>query len=206
MKTLYPWHQLAWDISFAGCPALNLDEFKQKIADEFNRDIQLGRTPCWTEAGEPIRGGVPFENQRRRVPHITVESANAWLKENQYLETWEPVVAPPIQRPTKLDESTLATPAELIDAFEKWGLKRDWFKDLNSRKWLLNARKKIGKGQRRRSIQPLFCPHEVMQGLMHRVRNPKRLSVETGWRTLEHKFPSVYNKYHFNDPRDRQGD
>jgi hypothetical protein len=152
----------------------NLDKFKQKIADDFNRDIQLGRTPCWTEDGEPIRGGVPFENQRRKVPHITVLSGNDWLKENQYLETWEPVIPPPIQQPAKLDESTRATPAELIDAFEKWGLKRDWFKDLNSRKWLLDARKKIGKGQRRRSIQPLFCPHEVMQGLVHRVRNPKR--------------------------------
>ncbi|MDR7375412.1 hypothetical protein J2X19_000070 [Rhodoferax ferrireducens] len=102
-----------------------------------------------------------------------------------------------------LDYSLLATPAELLDAFGKWGMQAAWFSDLNSRKWLHDSRRRTGQGQRGHTIEPLFCPFEVMNGLIRKVRKEKRLQPDTAWRTLEHKFPKVYATFENHDPRDR---
>jgi hypothetical protein len=106
----------------------------------------------------------------------------------------------------ELDYSLLATPAELLDAFGKWGMDAAWFDDLNSRQWLLDARRRKGQGQRGHVIEPLFCPFAVMNGLIGKVRKAKRLQPDTAWRTLEHKFPKVHATFESHDPRDRTGD
>jgi len=100
----------------------------------------------------------------------------------------------------------LASPVELLDAFKAWGLRKEWFAELQSHKWLLDARKKVGRGQRGHGIEPLFCPYLVMCGLMHKVRKAKRLQPDTAWRVLKHKFPRVYSEFESHDPRERTGD
>lgn len=100
----------------------------------------------------------------------------------------------------------LASPAELLDAFNAWGLRKEWFAELHSHQWLLDARKKVGRGQRGHRIEPLFCPYLVMSGLMHKVRKAKRLQPDTAWRVLEHKFPRVFSEFESHDPRERTGD
>lgn len=107
---------------------------------------------------------------------------------------------------TELDFSLLATPAELLDAFGKWGMEAAWFDDLNSRQWLLGARRKKGQGQRGQIVEPLFCPYAVMNGLIEKVRKARRLKPDTAWRTLAHKFPRVYAEFAEYDPRDLTGD
>lgn len=103
-----------------------------------------------------------------------------------------------------LDYAGLATPDELVAAFGGFGLKRSWFNDLKSRQWLLGAGKVLGQGQRGRRREPLFCPLEVMIGLVEKSRK-SRLSVNAGWRILEHKFPAVYAANSVGDPRDPPG-
>ena len=105
-----------------------------------------------------------------------------------------------------IDYSLLATPSQLLDAFERWGMEAAWFDDLNSRKWLKEARRKKGQGQRGLVIEPLFCPFKVMTGMIEKVRRVNRLNPDTAWRTLEHKFPKVYDTFEIHDPRERTGD
>lgn len=101
--------------------------------------------------------------------------------------------------------SLLASPAELLDAFNVWGLKEQWFADLHSHEWLLDARKIVGRGQRGHGLKPLFCPYLVMLGMVHKVRKAKRLPPDTAWRILERKFPKVHSEFECHDPRDRTG-
>ena len=106
----------------------------------------------------------------------------------------------------ELDYSLLATPEQLVDAFGKWGMQVAWFDDLNSRKWLLNARRVKGQGQKGQTFPPMYCPFAVMNGLIEKVRKKNRLSPDAAWRTLEHKFPKVHVAFEQHDPRDRTGD
>lgn len=108
--------------------------------------------------------------------------------------------------PDELDYSLLATPAELIDAYGKWGLKIEWFDDLNSRKWLAEARRQKGQGTQGQVRKPLFCPYAVMTGLVEKVRKENRIRPDTAWRTLEHKFPRVHAAFADYDTRERTGD
>jgi hypothetical protein len=103
-----------------------------------------------------------------------------------------------------LDVSLLADPDELCTAFASFGLKRAWFDDLNSRNWLRTARKVVGQGQRGRRRPPLFCPFEVMIGLVTKSRK-RRLSEATGWRLLKAHFPKVYAAHSAGDPCDLPG-
>lgn len=104
------------------------------------------------------------------------------------------------------DYSLLATREQLLDAFEKWKLKPAWFDELDSHKWLLDARRIKGQGQRGNIVEPMFCPFAVMNGLIESVRKNTRLKPDTAWRVLEHKFPKVYAKHDGYDLRERTGD
>jgi len=88
MEHLYPWHKLASDLALAY--ALTEDNQLQ-IATELNKAIQTSNVQCWQENGDPIRGAVPFDQIRRRAPHLTVAEGNAWLKRNGYLQEWVPL-------------------------------------------------------------------------------------------------------------------
>lgn len=134
---------------------------------------------------------------------------DAWLvavdSRHRFPQATRPQAATPVPV-GGLDYSLLATPDELLDAFGKWGMDIAWFDDLNSRKWLFDARRKKGQGQKGQVLKPLFCPFAVMNGLIGKVRKNKRLQPDTAWRTLEHKFPRVYSTFESHDPRDRTGD
>lgn len=145
---------------------------------------------------------------------VTVDDVNEWLESKRVPYRWklktQPQAAPVLTAGAlggvETDYSLLATPAALLDAFRQWGMKPAWFADLNSRKWLLDARKEKGQGQRGHVLEPLFCPYLVMDGLLNKVRKVNRLKPDAAWRTLEHKFPKVYTAFESHDPRDRTGD
>ena len=91
-----------------------------------------------------------------------------------------------------LDFDLLATRAQLLTAFEIWGLKPSWFNELNSHLWLKAARRFKGQGQRGHVVEPLFCPLAVMGGLVTSIRGRKTpMSPEKGWDILDHHFPNV---------------
>ena len=102
----------------------------------------------------------------------------------------------------------LATRQQILDAFGNWGFKKDWFNNLNDRRWLQTARKQRGQSQRGQVVEPLFCPFEVMQGLVKWTRpknGAQRMSEGKGWQVLEHKFPDAYARFSIGDQRERTG-
>jgi hypothetical protein len=148
---------------------------------------------------------------------VSLDEATQWLKskgidinlDGLMAELGDGNTAPEQEATTpasELDYSLLATRSQLLDAFQRWGMKAAWFDDLNSRTWLLDARRQKGQGQRGHVIDPLFCPYLVMLGLIGKVRKANRLPPGTAWRTLEHKFPKVYAAFEDHDPRDPTGD
>ena len=93
MENLYPWYQVAWDLSIDGGmdPDTHIS-FKNQIAEEINRDIQIGKIKCWNANGDPLRGGIPLAKQRISVPHLTTKETNEWLDRNGYLVQWAPSI------------------------------------------------------------------------------------------------------------------
>lgn len=102
------------------------------------------------------------------------------------------------------DWALLATRDVLVQAFGAFGLKREWFADLNSRRWLHDARKVKGQGQRGHVVEPMFCPFEVMNGMVVHSRT-SNLRATAGWRLLELNFPKVYLANQVADPRKTTG-
>lgn len=99
--------------------------------------------------------------------------------------------------PAVVDLASLATPAELLDAFQHW-LKAEWFDNLSDRAWLRNARRHKGKSGRN-GAAPLFCPFAVMRGLMTSTRG-ERLPQVRGWHILREKFPAAYAAHEHERP------
>lgn len=110
-----------------------------------------------------------------------------------------------LQDDNPLDFALLATRADLLTAYEVWGLKKQWFDELNSHTWLKEARRQIGQGQRGHVVEPLFCPYLVMFGLVKIIRGKKRISEEKGWDLLQRHFPRVYQVKSVGDPREKAG-
>jgi hypothetical protein len=102
---------------------------------------------------------------------------------------------------TSIDFELLATPDQLVAAFGAWGLKASWFKSPAGHTWLLRARKVKGQGQRGHVATPLYCPHEVMNGLVTQIRGRKRLGADKGWKILQDSFPKVFDMYQIGDTR-----
>ena len=90
----------------------------------------------------------------------------------------------------ELDETLLATPDQLIAAFGSAGMQSGWFNSLKDRPWLLAACKRRGK----RGVKPLFCPFEVMQGMVHKSKQ-SRLNSHRGRHLLEQHFPAAYARH-----------
>jgi len=200
MELLYPWHMLASDLALAF--ALT-EESQLQIATELSKAIQTGTVQCWRENGDPIRGAVPFDQIMQRAPHLTVPEGNAWLKRNGYLQEWKPTafVAPSVAAGP--DYTILVTRQELIDAYKAFtGMNMAWFDNLKDSPKLQNARKVQGKGIKGRSIEPLFCPYEVMKWLIDKKRRKGRpITSDKAWEILEKQFPKVYNIYSLGDTR-----
>jgi len=200
MESLYAWHRLTSDVALAY--GLEKDS-ELKMATELSLAIQTGAVQCWQENGDPIRGAVPFDQIRRRAPHLTVLEGNAWLKRKGYLQEWKPAafVAPPVAAGP--DYSILVTRQELIDAYKAFtGMNMAWFDNLKDSPKLQNARKVRGKGIKGRSIEPLFCPYEVMKWLIDKKRRKGRhINSDKAWEILEKHFPKIYNIYSLGDTR-----
>lgn len=109
------------------------------------------------------------------------------------------------QDDNRLDFALLATRAELLTAYAAWGLKKQWFGELNSHLWLKDARRQVGQGQRGHVVEPLFCPYLVMHGLVNNIRGRSRLTDVKGWAILERYFPNVYQVKSVGDPREQTG-
>lgn len=101
------------------------------------------------------------------------------------------------------DLAMLATRDQLISAFGVFtGMDKSWFKSLDDVPMLKVARKVVGRGQRGATIEPLFCPFEVMQWLISPSRKKgRRLGENKGWELLEKHFPRVYATKSPADPR-----
>ena len=200
MEPLYPWHKLATDVAEAYVLS---DDRQLQIATELSLAIQTEGVRCWQENGNPIRGAIPFDQIRRRAPHLTVSEGNAWLKSKGYLQEWKPVasVAPPVEAGP--DYSILATRQDLIDAYRAFtGMNMTWFENVTHSPKLRKARKVVGKGKKGGSIEPLFCPYLVMDWLIDKKRRPGRpISSDKAWEILEKRFPKVYNIYSLGDTR-----
>lgn len=89
-----------------------------------------------------------------------------------------------------VDYAVLADPEMLLDAFERWGLKKQWFRDVDKHPWLKKAKRVSGKPGRS-SFPAYFCPYAVMQGMLSDSRKSK-LSDRQGWSILEKKFSKAY--------------
>lgn len=141
------------------------------------------------------------EELHRWLSFHGIESAYQFKKAEAPIE-----VDPPVQQ--KVDTRLLATPEELLRAFGVWGLKETWFDCLGNHGWLVEARKRVGRGGNS-PRKPLFCPLLVMRGLTTRIKPRKgfrpRISVEKGWKLLEAKFPLVYEANIDQAPDDEQG-
>jgi hypothetical protein len=105
------------------------------------------------------------------------------------------------------DWAVLATRDQLAVAFGAFtGLNVAWFKNLKDTPALRAARKVVGRGQRGSTVEPWFCPFEVMLWLVNPKRKKgRRLSEEKGWDLLERHFPKVYALKQIADPRFGQG-
>ena len=193
------------------------DDINTDISTHLWREILEGKVPVRKANGNPLKGeSKQFKMRGPDTPHLTVAEGNEWLTKNRYLQVWVPGdlknrIQTDGECASRFDSAPLnyhllATPAALLDAFQRWGLKPAWFADLNGHKWLLGARLQKGQGQRGHVVEPLFCPFAVMNGLVDKVRKASRLQPETAWRTLAHKFPKVYAEHASYDPRQRSGD
>jgi hypothetical protein len=200
MESLYAWQRLASDVALA----YELEEDSElKMSTELSLAIQTGAVRCWQENGDPIRGAVPLGQIRRRAPHLTVAEGNAWLTRNGFLQEWKPVasVAPPVE--ASPDYSILATRQELIDAYRTFtGMDMTWFTNVTHSPKLQKARKVLGAGIKGRSVEPLFCPYEVMEWLIDKKRRKGRpIHSDKAWEILEKRFFKVYNIYSLGDTR-----
>lgn len=105
------------------------------------------------------------------------------------------------------DPDVLATPSQLLKAFEQWGLKKNWFDAPGKQAWLSAARKQIGIGGNK-PTPPLYCPLEVMIGLTTKIRRgknaPPRISEEKGWHILRGHFPATFEKFRGYEVIDNQ--
>jgi hypothetical protein len=201
MESIYPWHQIAWDISVAeGMIDLQLcTGFKQQIADELCADILAGKLVCWQSDHNPIRKTITLSEMLADPPNLTVSAANAWLKSRGYLYEWAPTPVKTHAQQTQTDFRKLATPEQLIKAFSaSTGMKKDWFTGNHS---AILKQARVVKGTPGINGMPaLYCPMQVMIWLTTKPRG-KKLPETNGWTLLEGHFPEVYKEHQAADPR-----
>jgi hypothetical protein len=101
------------------------------------------------------------------------------------------------------DFSLLATRGQLITAFGPiTRMDESWFGNLETPHPLYNARKLKGTGGHN-SVEPLFCPFEVMTWLTKSTRKKGRpISETTAWNLLKGNFPKVYKIHSKKEPND----
>lgn len=136
---------------------------------------------------------------------VSVNDINAWLRNDGMGYQFPPAQPRAVELHIAItDYATLATRQQLINAFGAFtGMDMLWFKNLKDIPKLKAARKVAGQGQKGQTVEPWFCPYEVMQWLTDPKRKKGRpLSSDKGWQILEKNFASVYNDYSIGDTRE----
>jgi len=200
MESLYPWYQVAWDISveegmtdFQSCSG-----FKQQIADDLCSDILSGKVGCWMKDYTPIRHKINLSELRKNPPQITVTVANNWLKSRGYLYEWIPQFALDNKPYQQLEINQLADSRELVKAFgPSTGMKMEWFTKNHSIK--LKETRAIRGKPGRSGFPAMYCPYKVMIWLT--TKRGKKLSAAVGWTLLEKHFPDSFQEHELGDPR-----
>lgn len=142
------------------------------------------------------------------------EDVNAWLAAEAIggdvrLEFPYPEAPAPAKKRKaegdEVDYAVLASRDQLIAAFGAFtGMSMAWFKNLDDTPALKSARKVTGRGQRGSTVEPLFCPFEVMLWLVSprgKKKGKRPLGEAKGWELLERYFPKAYAPRASADPR-----
>lgn len=167
---------------------------------DYPKEKMLAGIPL--EAGEALKHAMVSRKELCRWIEATgIKSAYSFGPQQ---DSTQPLAAQTDTVPASVRYDLLATRAELVAAFSMWGLNLCMFKNLTERKWLMDARKVKGQGQRGKIIEPLFCPFEVMRGLATKTKKP-RFSEEKGWDVLENRFRNVFEENQQFDPREQTG-
>jgi hypothetical protein len=136
--------------------------------------------------------------------HVRIADIDTWLETQGVDYRFPEAQKKPVKSDDAIDYSALATRQQLISAFGAFtGMDKTWFQNLKDKPKLQRACKVTGQGQRSHTVEPMFCPYEVMQWLIDPKRKKgKPLLIETGWKLLGRHFENVYNQQSVNDPRE----
>jgi hypothetical protein len=102
----------------------------------------------------------------------------------------------------EIDHKQLAYKHHLIKAFGPFtGMNETWFKKLEGP--LLRSKKVNGRGGRGCTIEPMFCPYEIVKwltGTGFRKKNSRKISANKAWQLLKSNWPEVYEMHHLDSP------
>ena len=138
--------------------------------------------PTGHKLGTLIRSSGASGGGARASTHAPTFTHTAHETQSAPEQPADAVPAPVVPVPERIRYELFATRAQLCAAFGMWGLSIGMFNNLTERQWLMNARKVKGQGQSQRghTIQPLFCPLEVMRGLATKTKKPT-ITEDKGW-------------------------
>lgn len=174
------------------------------VAPDFGSEIRLINSAACAGL---IRSPDPVNDLELADTKILTATLGDWLVQVRHVHLASALGLTPSASTatcsTHIKSAALATVAELVAAFGAFtGMNRDWFKNLKDKPALKRARKHLGRGQRGHTMEPLFCPYEVMNWLItSKRRSGRALRKEKGWELLEKHFPSAYSAFSIGDPR-----
>lgn len=152
------------------------------------------------------KGKLTLWNPLTSLP--TTEITGAFVSRNEIVQLMQEKAHVPFEEDSEIVEQSntndhdiryLATASKLLTAFENYGLTKEKLNNLNNHQWLKNARKLKGRGGKN-GLEPMYCPHEVMEGLVNKSKT-SNLKERRGWEILEQHFPVAYSKFEKHDPR-----
>lgn len=181
-------------------PAMNVADLVERLSHESSGGLRLLRGPDRLRAKDEGHTYRPF------LDLVCISEVNAWLSEQVAGYQFPTDIAPNEHRSHQetADLTLLATRQQLIDAFGPYsGMSIAWFDNLRDRPGLLASRRIKGRGQHGHTIEPMFCPYEVMMWLAgpKKLRAGRNLSKSKGWELLERHFPKVHRIKEVGDPR-----
>lgn len=93
----------------------------------------------------------------------------------------------------------LATTDSIVKAFGQYGVTKEKI-DNGSYKYIQDAKKLLGQGGKGKALQPMFCPHTLMLGMIKNKKATLPLTEKRGWQILKEKFPVAYARVEAQDP------
>lgn len=123
-------------------------------------------------------------------------------KYHSWIKVYSPLFVSEINQPKEINHRELAYKFDLIRVFGPFtNMDNSWFKKLEGP--LLHARKEIGRGGHGCSIEPMFCPYEVLKwltGTGFKKKNARRINAQKAWELLKKNWPDVYQDHHLESP------